>query len=125
MEGDDQQDPLVDAVRSLLDGHIVLDRKLASEGHYPPIAVLESLSRLMPAVASDEHLGKSQRLRSLLAAYAKSEDLIRIGAYTPGGDPILDKAVSALPAIRAFLRQGSQERANFEETIARLIALPS
>ncbi len=83
MEGDDQQDPLVDAVRSLLDGHIVLDRRLASRGHYPPIAMLDSLSRLMPAIVAREH-SIAARLRSLLSAYSRSEDLMRIGAYKPG-----------------------------------------
>jgi flagellum-specific ATP synthase len=80
MEGDDQQDPLVDAVRALLDGHVVLDRRLNGQGHYPPISVLDSLSRLMPAVCSGEHLEKARRLRQLLASYSASEDLIRVGA---------------------------------------------
>ena len=125
MEGDDLQDPLVDAVRSLLDGHIVLDRGLASQGHYPPIAVLDSLSRLMPAVTSPEHLSKSYQLRKLLAAYAKSEDLIRIGAYVTGSDPWLDRAIAARPQIEAFLRQDAGERAGFDQTLQRFLELPS
>ena len=124
MEGDDQQDPLVDALRSLVDGHIMLDRHLAAENHYPPMAILDSLSRLMPAVASPEHLTRSHQLRSLLAAYARSEDLIRIGAYTKGADPDLDRAIAVLPQLRGFLRQGSQERTAFAETVARLNAIP-
>ncbi|MGH9518819.1 MAG: FliI/YscN family ATPase, partial [Terriglobales bacterium] len=80
MEGDDQQDPLVDAVRALLDGHIILDRQLASQGHYPAINILDSLSRLMPAVSSREHLAAAARLRQLLAAHHRSEDLVRVGA---------------------------------------------
>ncbi len=97
MEGDDQQDPLVDAVRALLDGHIVLDRRLAAQNHYPPISILDSLSRLMPAVCQPEHLVKIQRLRQLLAAYAASEDLIRVGAYQKGADPVLDQALRSCP----------------------------
>ena len=123
MEGDDQQDPLVDAVRSLLDGHVVLSRALASEGWYPPINVLDSLSRLMPAVTSPEHRAQAARLRRLMAAYARSEDLVRIGAYKPGADAELDCALRARPAIRDFLGQRSDERVTFAETIARLSVL--
>ncbi|MGC2814714.1 MAG: FliI/YscN family ATPase, partial [Candidatus Acidiferrum sp.] len=94
MEGDDQQDPLVDAVRALLDGHLILDRRLHAQGHYPPISVLDSLSRLMPAVCSPEHLEKARRLRQLLAAYSASEDLIRVGAYQKGADALLDRAIA-------------------------------
>ena len=123
MEGDDQQDPLVDAVRSLVDGHIVLDRRLASRGHYPPIGVLDSLSRLMPAVASPGHLANAYRLRSLIAAYARSEDLVRIGAYSPGTDPELDRAIATIPKLEKFLRQPAEERAGFEEAVAGMAAL--
>jgi len=124
MEGDDQQDPLVDAVRALLDGHVMLERKLNSRGHYPPISVLDSLSRLMSAVASKDHLEKARRLRELLAAYAASEDLVRIGAYQKGGDPTLDKALASLPAINAFLQQKKGESATFPDTVNALLALP-
>src|SRR5207302_1547642 len=86
MEGDDQQDPLVDAVRALLDGHVILDRRLNAQGHYPPISVLDSLSRLMPSVCSAEHLEKVRRIRQLLSSYSASEDLIRVGAYQKGAD---------------------------------------
>ena len=120
MEGDDQQDPLVDALRSLVDGHIVLDRRLAAQNHYPPISILDSLSRLMPSVASREHLAKSQQLRSLLSAYAKSEDLIRIGAYSKGADPVLDNAIAVLPELQGFLRQSPDDRAPVADTLARL-----
>ena len=95
MEGDDQQDPLVDAVRSLLDGHVVLSRALAAEGWYPPIEVLDSISRLMPAVTAPEHREQAALLRKLMAVYARSEDLVRIGAYKPGADPDLDRALRA------------------------------
>jgi flagellum-specific ATP synthase len=123
MEGDDQQDPLVDALRSLVDGHIMLDRRLASEGHYPPIAVLDSLSRLMPAVASRDHMARSSHLRSLLSAYARSEDLIRIGAYAPGSDAVLDRAIAVLPELQKFLCQTPEEQAALTETLERLSSL--
>ncbi|MDR3742340.1 MAG: FliI/YscN family ATPase, partial [Terracidiphilus sp.] len=100
MEGDDQQDPLVDAVRSLLDGHIVLSRALAAEGWYPPVQVLDSISRLMPAVAAPAHREHAALLRRLMAVYARSEDLVRIGAYKPGADPDLDRALEARGAMR-------------------------
>jgi flagellum-specific ATP synthase len=125
MEGDDQQDPLVDAVRALLDGHVILDRKLSAQGHYPPIAVLDSLSRLMPAVCSAEHLEKARRLRQLLAAYSASEDLIRVGAYQKGADALLDRGIAALPAIQAFLQKRKTETAPFDQTLRALQALPA
>ena len=124
MEGDDQQDPLVDAVRALLDGHVVLDRRLGAQGHYPPISVLDSLSRLMPAVCAENHLEKVRRLRQLLAAYAAAEDLIRVGAYQKGADPLLDRAIAALPRIRAFLQQKKYDTFSYEQTVAALLALP-
>jgi flagellum-specific ATP synthase len=124
MDGDDQLDPLVDAVRSLLDGHVVLDRKLAARNHYPPIAILDSLSRLMSAVAAAPHRTKTRNLRKLMAAYVRSEDLIRVGAYQKGSDPELDRAIAALPALNNFLQQSTDDRAPFEETLKRLTALP-
>jgi flagellum-specific ATP synthase len=123
MEGDDQQDPMVDAVRSLLDGHIVLDRKLAAEGHYPPIHVLDSLSRLTSAVCARNHLAAAQRLRALMASYAHSEDLIRIGAYQQGGDPVLDEAVAVMPRLRDLLRQNAAERSSMVETLRQMTEL--
>jgi flagellum-specific ATP synthase len=125
MEGDDQQDPIVDTVRSLLDGHIVLDRRLALRSHYPPISVLDSLSRLMPKVCSREHMQKAGALRLLLAAYARAEDLVRIGAYQRGTDATLDKALLALPQIEKFLQQEPQEAAPLATNLQQLLALPS
>jgi flagellum-specific ATP synthase len=124
MEGDDQQDTLVDAVRALLDGHIVLDRRLNMQNHFPPIAVLDSLSRLMTSVCSPEHLEKARRLRKLLASYAASEDLIRVGAYQKGLDATLDRAVAVLPATNNFLQQETNSPASFDQTVAALLALP-
>ncbi len=123
MEGDDQLDPLVDAVRALLDGHIVLDRRLSAQGHFPSISILDSLSRLMPAVCSREQVDKAQRLRSLLASYADAEDLIRVGAYQKGSDPELDQAIAALPAIKEFLQQRADENTSLEGTMTALQAL--
>jgi len=123
MEGDDQQDPLVDAVRSLLDGHVVLSRALAAEGWYPPIEVLDSISRLMPAVTEPDHREQATLLRRLMAVYARSEDLVRIGAYKSGSDPELDRALRAREALRAFVTQAAHEQAPFAEGARRLGAL--
>lgn len=123
MEGDDQQDPIVDAVRSFVDGHIVLSRSMASAGWYPPVNVLDSLSRLMPSITSSEHRAKAAIVRRLLAAHARSEDLIRIGAYKAGADPELDRALNAMPLLREFLEQNSTERIVLEDTVERLMSL--
>ena len=123
MEGDDQQDPVVDAVRSFLDGHVVLSRSLATAGWYPPVDVLDSLSRLMPAVTTPEHRERAAIARRLLAAHARSEDLVRIGAYKAGTDEELDRAMRAMPLLREFLEQGSMERVTMEDTVARLAGM--
>jgi len=123
MEGDDQQDPLVDAVRSLLDGHVVLSRALAAEGWYPPVEVLDSISRLMPAVTQPAHREHAALLRRLMALYSRSEDLVRIGAYKPGSDPDLDRALNARAAMRAFVTQQSQEQVRLNDCIRRLAAV--
>ncbi|HEX5284297.1 MAG TPA: FliI/YscN family ATPase [Bryocella sp.] len=125
MEGDDQQDPVVDTVRSLLDGHIILSRALATKGHYPPIAVLDSLSRLMPHIVSKEHLKKAADVRALLAVYARSEDLIRIGAYQRGSDATLDRALDGMSAIENYLRQDSAGVSSFDDAVRLLLTLPS
>jgi flagellum-specific ATP synthase len=123
MEGDDQQDPLVDAVRALLDGHVVLSRPLAAEGWYPPVEVLDSISRLMPAVTEPEHREQAALLRRLMAVYARSEDLVRIGAYKPGSDLDLDRALRARGAMRAFLTQDAREQVRFADCVRRLSLL--
>jgi flagellum-specific ATP synthase len=125
MEGDDQQDPVADTVRSLLDGHVILDRNLAMRNHYPPISILESLSRLMPNITSKEHMEKAKALRLLMASYARSEDLIRIGAYQKGADPILDRAVDVMPQINTFLCQRPEEIIAFPNAINSLLEIPS
>ncbi len=124
MEGDDQQDPVVDTLRSLLDGHVVLDRNLAMRSHYPPISILESLSRLMPNMISKQHLAKANALRLLMAAYARSEDLLRIGAYQKGADPVLDSAVQNLPALNGFLQQTPDDLPSYGKIVESLMALP-
>jgi flagellum-specific ATP synthase len=121
MEGDDQQDPIVDAVRSFVDGHIMLSRALASEGWYPPIQVLDSISRLMPAVASHEHLQAAAALRRALALYDRASDLIRIGAYKAGTDAELDHAIALQPAIRALFTQSAEQKVSLEEAVAALL----
>ncbi len=121
MEGDDLQDPLVDAVRSYLDGHVVLSRALAAEGWYPPIDILESISRLMPVVAGEEHTRAAATIRRMLSAWARSEDLVRIGAYKPGSDADLDRALRFRPALRAFLAQTAREQETFADARARLL----
>jgi len=120
MEGDDQQDPIVDAVRSFVDGHIVLSRDLAAAGQYPPVAVLDSLSRLMPAVTTREHREQAARARRLLATFARSEDLIRIGAYKPGSDVELDRAIAVMPLLRSFMEQQSGELVRLNDSISML-----
>jgi flagellum-specific ATP synthase len=123
MEGDDRQDPLVDAVRSLLDGHVMLSRGLAAEGWYPPIDVLDSISRLMPAVTEAGHREQASLIRRLMAVYARSEDLVRIGAYKAGSDPDLDRALRARAVMRAFMTQEAEEQVSFADSLARLADL--
>ena len=125
MEGDDENDPLVDAVRALLDGHVMLDRRLAAQSHYPPISILDSISRIMPAVISAPHLAKTNHVRRLFATYKASEELIRMGAYQKGSDPELDRAITLMPALREFLMQPSQEVAAMKDSLERLMALPT
>jgi flagellum-specific ATP synthase len=125
MEGDDENDPLVDAARALLDGHLMLDRRLAAQGHYPPISILDSISRIMSAVASVDHLARANLIRRLLATYKSSEELIRIGAYQKGSDPDLDRAIILMPALRDFLMQSSNEVATMKDSLSRLMTLPA
>lgn len=123
MEGDDQQDPLVDAVRSLLDGHVVLSRTLAAEGCYPPVAVLDSVSRLMPAVVTRSHREQAALVRRMMAVLARSEDLVRIGAYKPGTDEDLDRALAARDTIRSLVMQDAGERVGFQDSLRALSEL--
>lgn len=120
VEGDDMSEPIADEVRGLLDGHIVLDRELAARGHYPAIDVLRSLSRVMTDVTGATHQRAARSVRELLSAHEAKRDLIALGAYTRGKDPLTDRALAAMPELLAFLRQDAPEPDVFEETIDRL-----
>jgi flagellum-specific ATP synthase len=111
VDGDDMNEPIGDAARSILDGHIVLSRDLAHAGHFPSIDVLPSVSRVAPAITTAEQRGAATELRSLLAAHREARDLIEIGAYVPGTNPTVDRAIDRLGAINGFLRQGMHEPA--------------
>jgi flagellum-specific ATP synthase len=121
VEGDDMNEPIADAVRGILDGHIVLTRELAHLNHYPAIDVLASVSRLMPELATGEHQAAAGVLRSLLATYRENQDLINIGAYTAGSNPRIDTAIRMIEAINEFLCQTTLEKCPYNETIATMI----
>ena len=122
-EGDDLQDPIADAARAILDGHVVLSRKLAEEGTYPAIDVESSISRAMQNIVSEEHLKMMQRFKQLSARYQQNRDLIAIGAYTPGADPETDQAIERFPHLRAFIQQGLKQPVHMAECVANLKAL--
>jgi len=122
-EGDDQQDPIADAARGILDGHIVLSRELAEAGHYPAIDVERSVSRVMTSVAAPEHIDAARRVRQLLAKFNKARDLIQLGAYQPGHDPELDAAVRSHGAIAALLQQNMHEPAALAASLRQLHAV--
>jgi type III secretion protein N (ATPase) len=119
--GGDLEEPVADEVRGLLDGHVVLDRRIAERGRYPAVDPLSSLSRVMPAVTTDAHRAAAARLRALLAAVERVRDLLAVGAYRRGGDAEADVALERLPAIEAFLAQGTHEREGWEATLSRLV----
>jgi type III secretion protein N (ATPase) len=121
--GGDLDEPIADEVRGILDGHVVLDRRLAARGHFPAIDVLGSVSRLMPAVATPEHREAAARLREMLAGYERQRDLLALGAYRRGADPAADSAIERLPAIEAFLRQGTGEAEPYQRVVARLLEI--
>ena len=120
VEGDDMNDPIADSVRSILDGHIVLSRELARQNHYPPIDVLNSVSRLMFDITSQKHQRLANHFRDTLATYEKAEDLINIGAYSKGSNPKIDYAISMIDKIRAYLKQDMFESISFEESKRQL-----
>jgi len=123
VEGDDMTEPIADAARGILDGHLVLSRRLANRGHFPAIDPLESISRLMSEIASPEHKCARRTLVSLLAAYRDAEDLIQIGAYAPGSNAVTDAAIALKPRIDGVLQQGVDESAVFDPSRDRLVAL--
>jgi flagellum-specific ATP synthase len=123
VEGDDFTEPVTDTARSILDGHIVLSRDLAAEDHYPPIDVSSSVSRLMNSLVPVEHKRAASQARECLAVYNRARDLVDIGAYQPGSNPDIDRALQLMPKITAFLRQRPEEVTPFDETVASLRAL--
>lgn len=123
VEADDMNEPIADAVRAILDGHIVLSRELATQNHYPPIDVLQSISRVMINIVSREHQQAAGRLRNILSTYQKAQDLIRIGAYVPGSDSKVDYAVSMIEKINVFLKQEIGENPVYSETASELLQM--
>ncbi|MFG5118163.1 flagellar protein export ATPase FliI [Methylorubrum sp. POS3] len=123
VEGDDHNEPVADAVRGILDGHIVMERRIAETGRYPAINVLRSVSRTMPRACDPAHLPTVRRARKVLATYADMEELIRLGAYRAGSSPEVDEAVALMPDLTAFLGQGKEEATSISEGYARLAAI--
>ena len=123
VEGDDTNEPIADAIRSILDGHIVLTRDLAMQGHYPAIDVSRSISRVMEDIIADPHRECARKLKSVLATYRKAEDLINIGAYAAGSNPEIDYAIQMIGKINAYLQQDVADTVTFEDSIEDLIAL--
>lgn len=120
VDGDDMNEPIADTVRGILDGHFVLDRKIAEMGQYPAINVLKSVSRVMPQIIDEDHMKYAQEMRNLLGVYEEKSDLIQIGAYKKGTDPEIDKAIVYHPKIQAFLRQGTFEDELIQDSITKM-----
>ena len=123
VEGDDMNDPIGDTARGILDGHIVLTRELAAQGHYPAVDVLQSISRVMSSVVPKEQQLMAQEMRKLLSAYKRAEDMINIGAYKAGSNPEIDRAIAKRAAIQAFLMQEVADNAKFQDTLAKMKAI--
>lgn len=119
-EGDDQQDPIADSARAILDGHIVLSRQLAESGHYPAIDIEASISRAMTALIDEKHYATVRQFKQLLSSYQRNRDLINVGAYAPGSDPTLDQAIRLYPQLQDFLQQGMFERSGYEASCQAL-----
>nr|WP_091904513.1 flagellar protein export ATPase FliI [Chitinasiproducens palmae] len=122
-EGDDQQDPIADSARAILDGHIVLSRTLAEAGHYPAIDIEASISRVMSALLDDRAFDKVRLFKQMLSRYQRNRDLINVGAYQSGRDPLLDRAIALYPQMEAYLQQRHRERCGHGEAVAQLTAL--
>ncbi len=123
VEGDDFNEPICDAVRSILDGHITLARELGAAGHYPAIQVLDSVSRLQSKLATQQESEHARRIRESLALYRQSEDLINLGAYASGSNPRLDSAIKSRSDIMGFLRQGARDVSEVDDTIRQMESL--
>lgn len=119
-EGDDQQDPVADAARAILDGHIVLSRQLAESGQYPAVDVEASISRVMPQIVDAEHLQRAQQFKQIYSTYRQNQDLISVGAYARGSDPLIDEAIAIYPALVQLLRQGMDQAVNWQQSVQRL-----
>ncbi|MBS1189611.1 MAG: ATPase FliI/YscN [Rhodocyclaceae bacterium] len=122
-EGDDQQDPIADSARAILDGHIVLSRALADAGHYPAIDIEQSISRAMVNLITPQHMDFIRRFKVLFARYQRSRDLISVGAYAAGSDPVLDQAIALYPRMEAFLQQNLGDRSDFGTSLSQLQGL--
>ena len=120
VEGDDFNEPICDAVRGIVDGHIILSRELGSAGHYPAIDVLQSVSRLANQISTPEQKESARSIREAMASYRRSEDLIRLGAYAAGSDPTLDAAIRVRPQLEGFLKQNSHQRVDIAETLQQM-----
>ncbi len=120
VDGDDMNEPIADTARGILDGHIVLDRKLAHKNHYPAIDVLQRISRVMSSIATKEHKQVAGQLKSVLATYGESEDLINIGAYKAGSNPEIDFAIKKIKEVNAYLCQQVDEKFAFDEEVSLL-----
>lgn len=123
VDGDDMNEPIADAVRSILDGHIVLSRSLASQNHYPAIDILPSVSRVMLDIVDQSHWQSAQALRSILTTYREAEDLINIGAYASGNNPRIDRAIRLIDSVRGLLQQSVYESTDFKATLTRMLDL--
>ncbi|MBE0367416.1 MULTISPECIES: flagellar protein export ATPase FliI [Pseudoalteromonas] len=122
-EGDDMQDPIADAARAILDGHIVLSRELADSGHYPAIDIEKSISRVMPQVVSESHMQQARVLKQVYSMYQQNKDMITLGAYQKGSDPMLDQAITMMPTVNTFLQQGMKDVLNYDECLQGLAQL--
>jgi flagellum-specific ATP synthase len=122
-EGDDQQDPIADAARAILDGHIVLNRNLADAGHYPAIDIEQSISRAMTSLISPAQFEHVRQFKQLYSRYQRARDLLAVGAYVPGGDPQLDRAITLHPMQDKFLQQAVEEKADYRVSVDHLAAL--
>jgi len=119
-EGDDQQDPIADSARAILDGHIVLSRTLADAGHYPAIDIEASISRALTSLVEQPHFELTRRFRSLYSRYQRNRDLVSVGAYAAGSDPLMDEALALHPRMEAFLQQDMRQRAAWADSVAAL-----
>ncbi len=123
VDGDDFNEPISDAVRGILDGHILLSRRLAHLGHYPAIDILGSVSRVMPQIVENEHLEASRKFKEIMATYSEAEDLINIGAYAKGTNPKIDEAMVKYPDYMAFLSQGMHEKSTYQDAVTKLLSI--